>query len=333
MRKLTFIIIVAVLAWGGYWFAGSTALERGMGLWFDQRRATGWQAEYTSLATSGFPNRFDTTIKGLTLADPETGLAWSAPFFQILALSYNPGHIIVVWPETQTIATPTQRITVTADTMRGSAVFNETTDLNLNRTSIILEGLGLSSNNGWANHLEHGQLAMRQIEGSETAYELHFDAKGITPASDFIKRFENVALLSDVITGMDITANITFDAPWDRFAIERARPQITQIDLDLLQANWGQLDLQLAGLLEIDAQGVPSGQITVKAKNWREMLALAHQGGLVPSALLPTITDALSFLAALSGNKSTIDTPLTFRNGFVAFGPIPLGPAPNFSIP
>lgn len=35
MRKLTFIVIVAVLAWGGYWFAGSTALERGMGLWFD----------------------------------------------------------------------------------------------------------------------------------------------------------------------------------------------------------------------------------------------------------------------------------------------------------
>lgn len=335
MRKLIYIIILAVLAWGGYWFVGATALESGLGAWFEQRRAEGWQADYTSLKTRGFPNRFDTTIQGLDLADTTSGLAWSAPFFQVFALSYQPGHIVAIWPQQQTIATPEQTLTIAADNMRASVVFNETTDLNLNRTSFVLEGLSLQSTQGWNSQLQSGQLAMRQLAETApatAAYQVDFHATGLTPASEFIRKFRNIDFLTDTIQGVDIDANISFDAPWDRFSIERARPQITHIDLELLRANWGQLDLRLAGSLQVDASGVPTGQITVKAKNWREMVALAHQAGLIPDAILPSLESSLSFLATLSGDKNTLDTPLTFRNGYVAFGPIPLGPAPNLHL-
>lgn len=329
MRKLIYILIIAALAWGGYWFVGATAVERGLSSWFDQRRGEGWQADYTRLNISGFPNRFDTTIEGLELADPHSGVAWSAPFFQLFALSYKPGHIIAVWPDNQVIATPEERISIAADNMRASLVFNEGTDLNLNRASLMLDGIGFSSTRGWASALEHGQLAARQIEGGGNSYRMHFEATGITPASNFLKRLENVDFLSDIIQGMSVNAEVGFDAPWDRFAIERARPQVTRIDLKLLKADWGELDLWMAGELTVDADGIPSGQITLKAKNWRQMVALAHEVGALPEALLPSVVRALSFLASLSGDKSSLDTPLTFRGGYIALGPIPLGPAPR----
>jgi hypothetical protein len=76
-------------------------MESALPGWLDARAAEGWIAEYESDAHRGFPNRFDTTITGLDLADPETGVAWSAPFFQILSLSYQPNHVIAVFPPTR----------------------------------------------------------------------------------------------------------------------------------------------------------------------------------------------------------------------------------------
>ncbi len=334
MQKLLYVLIIAALGWGGYWFVGVTALERGLTAWFDERRAEGWQADYTRLNVSGFPNRFDTTIEGLELADPHSGLAWSTPFFQFFALSYKPGHIIAIWPNNQVISTPREQITINTDRMRASLVFNQGTDLNLNRSSLELEAMHLTSTGGWSSTLEYGRLAVRQTgegaEGSEHTYDLFFEAKGITPAVGFLKPLENAALLPGIIEGMSIDAEVAFDAPWDRFAIERARPQISRIDLKLLQADWGKLDLWMAGELAVDAAGIPSGQITIKAKNWREMVGLAHQAGLLPEALLPSVEKALSFLAGLSGDKSTLDTTLTFRGGYIALGPVPIGPAPRF---
>jgi hypothetical protein len=91
--------------------------------WFADRSAQGWVADYDTIETRGFPSRFDTTINTLELADPRTGWAWSAPFFQVFALSYKPNHIIAVWPNEQTIATPLARANITAEDMRASAVF------------------------------------------------------------------------------------------------------------------------------------------------------------------------------------------------------------------
>ena len=98
MRALIGVVVVLVTLWSGYWFVGSRGVEAGLAAWIDARRAEGWVAEYSDISTIGYPNRFDTTISDLALADPATGLAWNMPFFQILTLSYTPNHIIAVFP-------------------------------------------------------------------------------------------------------------------------------------------------------------------------------------------------------------------------------------------
>ena len=332
MRKVFWLLVLAAIAAGLFWLVSSIALGRALSGWFDQRRAAGWVAEYSGLKTRGFPLRFDTVISDLELADPATGLAWSAPEFRFLAPAYRPGDITAIWPGSQSIATPDERISIASGTMQAAILFTETSDFNIAALSATLEEIALASTLGWTSALAAGHLEMQQVAADTNSYEVHFEASDLQPASGFLRRLEDIAFLSDRIERFSLAARISFDAPWNRYAVERARPQITRIELELMQAGWGELELWLAGNLEVDAAGTPTGQITVKARNWREIVALAMEVGALSPAIEPSLVQALSFLSTLSGDKTTLDTPLIFRGGYVAFGPIPLGLAPDLTI-
>lgn len=347
MRRLNGFIalfVLAVLGWSGWWFIAAAGWQGGLEAWFAARRADAWVAEYSDLKVRGFPNRLDTTITDLELADTRSGLAWRAPFFQFFSLSYKPQHIVAVWPGNQSIATPRERINITAGDMRGSLVFTPGTALTLERMVIELESLGLASSDGWQSALEHAQFALRALEeqgGREARqaqdaqnplYQITFSAEGLKPASRLVASLSDLALLPERMEAASLDANIRFDAPWDRFAIERARPQPTRIDLKLLKADWGDLELWMAGALDVDAEGLPSGKITLRARNWRAMLALAAEAGLLPEGLRATLESAVGTVAALSGDPDNLDATLNLSGGRIALGPIPLGPAPKLRL-
>jgi hypothetical protein len=332
MRKLLIVVLAAAIGWGGYWFIAKAAVESGLKTWIDERRTEGWAADYASLETKGFPSRFDTTIIDLQLADPETGVAWTTPFFQILALSYRPNHVIAVWPKEQTIATPLQKTTLVTDTMRASVVLKPGTSLELDRAIFELDNLKLASTDGWTASIDKGSLASRLSVGKINTHDVAVDATGFHPSRDLLDLLDPAGTLPDVFERLHIETTVAFDAPWDRYAIEDRRPQVTTFSLNKLDARWGKMDLQAAGEFDVDAAGNPTGRITIRAKNWREMLQLTVASGLIPSGLAPTIERALELLAEMSGNPETLDAPLTFQEGRMSFGPIPLGASPRIVI-
>lgn len=328
MRILIYITFAVAAIYGGYWFVGSNAVESATTQWFEDRRSEGWAADYADLATVGFPNRFDTTITDLTMADPDTGVAWSTPDFKILALSYRPNHIIAEWPETQTISTPYQTITATNSDMRASAVFEADTQLALDRSSMTMTDFALSSTLGWSVKMTSAQLATRQTVALRNTYDVAFNAVDFAPSTGIAMG----GTLPEAFDDLRLDATIAFDAPWDRSAIETKRPQPTNIELKTAKAKWGNLDLNIAGKLAVDQAGRATGQITIRAENWREMLDIAVASGAVPVDLAPTIEGALSLLAGASGVSSSIDAPITFKRGRMSIGFLPLGEAPRLTI-
>lgn len=332
MRKLIVIILVLAGAWAGYWWIGAGAAQRGYEAWFDTRRTEGWVADYTDLRVQGFPNRFDMVADGVALADPDTGLSWEADQFQILTLSYKPNHLIAVWPGVQRLATPDQKIDITSDDFKGSLVVEAKPNLPLDRSSFVIENMKMTSSAGWTSSLASANFATRQLDGEDNAHEVHFEAKNLVPASRFIQNLGEENLLPSVFDGVTLKARLAFDAPWDRFAIERARPQPTEIDLELLTAKWGEMDLQMAGKVVVDAAGLPNGEVTVKAKNWRQMVELAKASGALAPEFEGTLVGALGLIAGLSGDPETIDVPLGFSNGYMTLGPLPIGRAPVLRI-
>jgi len=328
MRKIAVLVFTAAFLWGGYWFIGSRAVENGLATWLSDRQNDGWVAEYSKLNTIGFPSRFDTLITDLELADPRTGVAWSTQRLEIFALSYRPNHIIVSLPESQTLASPYERITITNDTIRGSVVFEPDTLLALERSSFELDNVALTSDLGWSTKIKTGRFATRQTVAAINTHDISFEASGVTPSKSLKRSLDPAGLLPNEFETLTINSTMAFDAPWDRLAIEQARPQIQTLDLKDLRAKWGDLEFRAAGELQVNAAGVPTGTITIKAVNWQDMLQIAVGAGLIPTQMAPTVERALAFLAGMSGNPKTLDAPLAFKNGSITLGPIPLGPAP-----
>lgn len=332
MRVLIAVVIVAALGWSAVWLVGARAVDRGWERWVAARNQDGWVAFAEDTRTRGYPNRFDTTLTGVELADPETGLAWTAPFLQIFRLSYEPRHVIVTWPLTQTLSTPEQRISLSLKKGQGSLVFGRGATWPLERSSLVFDDLALDSDAGWSAALDQLLIATRPSERVPGAVNLGLDAQGIVPASAALRRLAEAGLLPGRFEYVSVDASVLFDAPWDRAAIERARPQITAIDLHVLKSKWGALELWLAGELTVDQAGLPSGTLTVKATNWREILDLAVGAGVLPKPVARSLEAGLGVLAGLAGGRQTLDVPLTLRDGRVRLGPIPLGRAPSIRL-
>ncbi|UWQ08477.1 DUF2125 domain-containing protein [Aliiroseovarius crassostreae] len=332
MRKLIVIAVVLAGLWSGYWWVGAGAAERAYQGWFAERRADGWVSDYEALRVQGFPNRFDMVAEGVHLADPETGLAWSADLFQLLTLSYKPNHLIAVWPGTQRLSTPLQNIDITAQDFKASLVVDPAPSLPLNRSSFVIEDMSLTSSLGWTATLGAANIATRQVDGKPTEHELHLEVKEFVPPSELVQSFDTNSLLPPSFEGVTVQGKVAFDAPWDLAALEQERPQPTEIKLDMLRAKWGEMVLQAAGTLTVNSAGQPNGKITVKARNWREMVALAKASGLIDPAFESTVIGALQLLSSLSGDPDTLDVPLGFSGGFMSLGPLPIGRAPSFHL-
>ena len=329
MRLLLSLVMIAAIGWSGYWYMGQAGVTTGFSMWFDARRAEGWAADYSDLTTRGFPNRFDTTFTDLTLADPDTGLAWDTPFFQLLALSYRPNHVIAVWPKEQRISTPIDKFTITSTDMRASAVTDTDIRLSLERITLTATEMAITpASDNQPTRLSALRLAAERTAISTATYRFGLAADGLAPALPLRVQLDPAGTLPDTLDALSADITVEFDKAWDRSAIEDARPQPRRIDIRLAEARWGRLELQVAGEVRVDAAGRPEGEITIKARNWRDILNMATASGSLPPGFADTLEDGLSLLSQIAGNPKTLDIPLTFASGRVKLGPVPLGPAP-----
>ncbi len=320
MRLLLIAVVAAAALWSGYWWFGSRAVEIGLRGWLDSRPAAGWVANYASIRTQGFPNRFDTTIEGLELADPARGIAWSTPLFQILRLSYRPNHVIAVWPDEQIFSTSEGRVTVRTSQARASLVFKPGLDLELDRATAVFENIRLESSTGWTAEAAEGRFAFHALEAeqyAQHAVKLGIEAKGIHLVS--------AAAAPEDPVFVKLDTELDFDSAWNRHTMEARPPALTALRLNLLQAVWGKLEFRAAGDLTVDAAGLASGNITIEAKNWRELLLAAVAAGWIAGSDFSVLETGLGLLAALSGESETLDATLTLRRGQISIGPVPLG--------
>ena len=329
MLRIVVILLVAAAAWMGWWAFGSIAYERGLNTWIEARRAEGWAADVATLETRGFPNRFDTTLSEVRLADPATGVAWSAPFLQFLSLSYRPNEVIAVLPEQHSFATPLQQVTISHDRARGSLFLAPSTSLPLQSARVVVDALDVASSLDWSVRLDEGRFAAELAPATETTYRIGSEMLGLAPSAGMLRVLDPGKVLPGKIKRVRLDATIRFTAPWDRRAIEDARPQIETIDLTDLSARWGSVNFRAAGALRVNKAGVPTGEITVRAVDWRRLLAMAVSAGLVPEAVSGALESAFELLG---GRRDTLDVPLEFRGGQVRLGPLPLGPAPRIVI-
>ncbi|MBV7377651.1 DUF2125 domain-containing protein [Maritimibacter dapengensis] len=333
-RIIILIMILMLVGWGGFWLVASRGTERVLTGWFEDRRAEGWTASYDSLNTGGFPNRLDTTIEGVVLADPDTGISWQAPVFQNLSLVYRPTEVIAVFPGEQVFAARDETYRVESETFRASAALGPQFELPILRSTVEIGAATVTTSDGRVTGLDTALISMRETPDREgDVYDLDVNVAGLRPDPAFMERLNASGAFSDALETVRVAGTIRFDAPWDRYALERARPQPREIELTRLDAKWGELTLAASGTLTVGAAGRPEGEIQVRAENWRAMIDLAYASGALPESLVGAVTRAGTMIAGLSGDPDTLDATLRFENGRAFLGPVPIGQAPDLSLP
>lgn len=333
MRRLLGIILVVAALWSGWWAFGAWGARTAFAAWYEDRRSAGWVADYADLTVAGFPNRFDVTLTQPRLADPATGWSWEAPFFQVLALSYRPNHVIAVWPPEHLLATPDDKLRILSSRMQASLVLRAGTALELDRMTLVADTLTIRQDSGEETSMSAFRSAVDRPatdgqDGTNARYRFGISAQDLSLPPGLRRLVGASDRLPARFSALSLDMVAAFDRPWDRSAVEQSRPQPTLIDLTLAEAKWGDLELALAGKVTVDADGRPEGRMVIKARNWQDMLAMAQTSGALAPGIADQIEGVLGILARASGNPQTLDLPLDFARGLVFVGPIPVGAAP-----
>ena len=323
-RWILLVTVALALGWSGLWAVSARTLKGDIETWFEARRAEGWQASYADLRVRGFPSRLDATLTELKLNDPARGLGWEAPFFQILGLTYKPGHKILVWPNDQVVQGPSGQVGIASTGLRASVVQDAQGTLlrvNLEAGKLTIDGPD------HALTLTDLRSALQQVPGTTGLYRLGLSAG---PPGDPDGTLSPGSGRTDEL---QVQAELLFDQPWTTDTLTGPTPQPEVIDLRLAEVRSGDLMLAFSGLVAVDPQGRPTGETTVRATDWREMLDHARSHAQIPEALARTLDDAFSLAAGPKGNPDTLDVQLNFDEGRVSMGMIPLGQAPRLSLP
>ena len=328
MRRLIWIFALALLGWCGWWWAASTGLQRGVQQWLADRAAEGWQAEVSGVDGGGFPLRLQATLNDLALADPETGLAIQMDALDISAPAWWPGDVTVALDDDpMTLASPygQSQLAMTDGVMA----------MELHPGGALeLEALGWTAGpwqvtdaRGIQAQAQDLILTMTQTDGP--TYDFVASAQQFSPGDAARRGLRLPEGFPTAFDSLQLRAAVTFDRPWDRRTLNERRPQPRQITLSLAEARWGDLALNLAADLRVDANGTPQGTVSLQAENWQTMLDIAQGTGILPTNLRSQAESILGAMARASGNSETLDVDLTLKNGAVLIGFIPIAPAPR----
>jgi hypothetical protein len=329
MIRGTKIAFLAVIALTLYWLIASWGVRQGVSAWFAEQQRQGWQAEFANLETTGFPLELRNRITAPVLADPGTGTAWRAEWLELISPAIWPGDLTLAFPSTpQRVSYLDQTVVLQAEALEASLQLAP-------GLALQLEHLGVSSA-AWQLDLDktpwlegHAlDLEMRQ-QGDPASYAITAEASGVLPSAVLRQQLAAADGLPQRLDTVAVDMDVQFDTAWDRKALELRRPQPRNIALHLAEARWGPMRIKATGGLRIDETGVAEGDIALQIENWQDILHMAEAAQLLGPQTRAGVERVLRVFAGLGGNHRDLDLPLTFKSGYVALGPLPIGPAPR----
>lgn len=305
MRAILGTIIAVAVLWGGYWFWGAARVQGQTQAWMTEQGVSG------EISVVGFPNRFDLTITNPDLQRDD--IAYSAPFFQVFAMTWKPWHFIAAFAPTQKITVLDRQLTLSSPHLLASLLMSPMGSFR----ELRLDGskFGVAATNAWRIDAAHVTAAL--------------DATGdpLSPRvggrlTDFTTPVR-VDGLNDLIELAALDANLNLRSPLDAAQTGQA---ILSIDVREARLNWGKFSLTATGSFAPDAQSLVSGEVTVTLKGADHLPQILVALGLITADQTVNLSKGL----AVMGTRGQMT--LTLSNGTIWNGPIPLGAAPAWPL-
>ncbi|APE42655.1 hypothetical protein BOO69_03890 [Sulfitobacter alexandrii] len=328
MRRLLVLLVSLALLWCLWWAAASYGLRQGVTSLLQDRRAAGWQAE-ARLVQSGFPLRLDGRLEEVALVDPTGGSGLTADHVALSAPAWWPGFVTLDLPETpMTVTLSGQPFRLRAQDARMNLRLHPGTALELESATVEGRQFLLSTAQGALLSGDRASLVAVQ-QATDPVYDLRLETDAVTPG-DVIRAMLNLpADWPRAFDALALRGSVGFDRPVDRAALDGVPPQPRLIAVDSLDVRWGEIQVGGEGRVTIDADGIPTGTVTLRLARWQRLLDLASDTGMLGPAPRNQAQLLMGGLANIGGQDGDLEVTLAFADGQMALGPIQLGPAPR----
>ena len=328
MRKLIALVVVAATLYGGYWFVGRTQIQTRLTEALVEIDAGEYDLTYDTLHTQGFPSRFDTTITNLEFNDPLTATNWTAPIFQLFALSYRPNEVIAVFPNEQTLTLDGEVFTLFTDDMRASGKVRANASLAFQTATIEMDNPRIRTEEGAELTMASVLAAMRLTPETTQTYDLFLEAHSIELPEDIRHIIDPQNLQPPIIQNLRFDSDVDLSTPIELNGTNTSPIEIAAISIKEFALAWGEMSASAIGDVTPDETGLLNGSFSISARNWQQVLDLAVATGAVPESRRLLIVGLAASIDETPHVQDTLTTTLTITGGQMALGPIPLGAAP-----
>ncbi|WP_019955887.1 DUF2125 domain-containing protein [Yoonia vestfoldensis] len=323
MSRLIAILIWAALLYSGYWVAASQLLQAGPDRAAVRLADDGVDLRFGSVATTGFPARFDTRLTDVRLA--HAGWSWQGARLDVQADSLRPLAVNVTFPHDQTLVIAGQTLRVTSEDWQADASVRPTARLAFDRGSLRMGRTDVLSDAGWHLGLARFDASLALVGDHSARYDARIEAEDIALPAGLRDQIDPAGRLGAQVAAIRGIARLTLARPLDR-NLQGRFPDLDHLMLDDLRIDWGPVTAEMSGEIDVDAAGLPTGQIMLRTRQWETMVDLLVAGDVIDAGIARTVTRLAGFMANADG---MLDIPVAFQDGVTLVGLVPVGPAPR----
>ena len=330
------LVVLFVAGWSAYWFVTAQGQEKGFQAWLDQQRKQGWLAEASSVEVAGYPLDFRMQARDIALSDPRTGWAWKAPLLIAESAADTPTRIAVTWPGEQIIGVPGDRVDIASARMETLLDLRPGPSMELREVSGDIEALSITARSGWkagAEALDLNIAERAENLGPQHAYDLRLVGTKLQLPKEIVAAIDPTGWLRPSVDTLTVKGHAAFDDPLDRLTLEQGRLALRAMTIREAGFEWGDMRLVLKGNIEVDDDGYPVGEIRIEAREWRQMIRLARNTGLIDREIARQATSAIEFVTSLTGSGDSLSFPMGLSGGKLRIGPFAVAQAPRLAPP
>ncbi len=331
MRLVRMLGAVGLL-WCAVWAALALALPAAATRARQALEARGWQVATGPVRAGGFPLAIAGDAGPAEIALPDGAgvlraerLSLSAPLLAPVTLRAGDGGAVAV-------VLPAARVTVAAARAEVEAVLRPTPALTFRRASARLSDVAVTLAGGVIG-AERAEARLSARPGQPAVLGFEAEIAGLALPAALVDRIAAAGALPAGLPRLNLAAEAAFTRPWDRAALDGPPPQPMRLTLRRAAADWGAVSAEAEGLLRIDPEGVPEGEIRLSLPDAGAALGLAVAAGLLPEPLASRLARLAPPRQAAAAGPRRFGLTFTFRDGRVLLGGADLGAAPAIRLP
>lgn len=164
-------ILLIVIVWSSYWFWSAQDNLENIYKNLENSGNSATIINYGTVSQVGFPNRFDVTINDISIDGPTGKQIINLPFIQIMRLTYNSRHQIIILPNSLSI----YNFNFNWENAKASIVKENVED----RIILEAENLIIKGGNGFSFHAEKLQISLLHKKLSDFKPQIILDLSGI----------------------------------------------------------------------------------------------------------------------------------------------------------